>query len=133
MVTPTQNQYQRLHEILDQMTMRGGFTLSVLIDENGFPIAYSGGDENTSEAQSAAIAHIQKWIEQALGQIDMAEPDELALNDTNGCRLVCRSFETSNGRLFLAVQIPNRYQPYRKAMNHTIRSIKSSWSAVGME
>lgn len=127
MAAPIQYQYKDLVDLLNQMTASGGFSISVLTDENGFPIAYSGGSEDTSEVQSAAVAQIQKMVLRVLDHISMAEPDELALNDVNGAKLVCRSFQAGDTRLFLAVQIPDRHKSYRKLMNQVIRSIQKNW------
>jgi hypothetical protein len=127
MLAPTRYQFKALLDGLNQMTAEGNFTVAVLTDENGLPLAFSGASEDASEDQSAAVAQIQKMILRVLDHMSMAQPDEFALNDVNGTRLVCRSFQAAGSRLILAVQIPNRNQSYRKLMNGVIRSIQKDW------
>ncbi len=126
MAAPSLNQYKELVDDLRTMINHGGFSIAVLTDENGLPVAFSGTDEDTSEAQSAAVAQIQKMILRVREHMSMGEPEEFVMNDVNGTRLVCRSFEAATSPLILAVQIPDRGKPYRKLMNQLIRSVQKN-------
>jgi len=125
----TQQQYATLAEILKNLALDGAFSLAVLTDHNGLPIASSDGDQAASEAQSAVVAQIQNVVIRALGNISMSTPDEISLNDVNGRKLVCRQFSGGDGVVYLAVVIPNRMKSYRKAMNMAIRSIQKVWDS----
>ncbi len=127
METETHLQYATLADILKNLMAQGEFSLAVLTDRNGLPIASSDGDQNSSEAQSAVVAQIQNVVIRALGNISMSTPDEISLNDVDGRKLVCRQFTGGDGPVYLAILIPNRVKPYRKAMNQAIRSIQRVW------
>ncbi len=127
MVIETHLQYSTLAEILKNLVHDGEFSIAVLTDRNGLPIASSDGDQDASEAQSAVVAQIQNVVIRALGNISMSAPDEVSLNDVDGRKMVCRQFSGGDGVVYLAVVIPNRTKPYRKVMNQAIRSIQKVW------
>ncbi len=128
MVAASKVSFSELVGVLKQLNSQGDFTITVLTDENGFPIASSDGDGDASELQSAVVAQIQKVIVTVQDHLSMAAPEELALNDVNGKRLVCRSFALSDNKVILAVQMPNKNKPYRQLMNRAIRSIQQTWN-----
>jgi predicted regulator of Ras-like GTPase activity (Roadblock/LC7/MglB family) len=128
MVVETHLQYSTLADILKDLTQGGDFSIAVLTDRNGLPIASSDGDQVTSEAQSAVVAQIQNVVIRALGNISMSTPDEISLNDVDGRKLVCRQFSGGDGAVYLAVVMPNRSKPYRKAMNRAIRLVQQVWN-----
>jgi hypothetical protein len=127
MVVETHLQYSTLADILKGLAQEGEFSIAVLTDRNGLPLASSDGDQFTSEAQSAVVAQIQNVVIRALGNISMSTPDEISLNDIDGRKLVCRQFPTGDGTVYLAVVMPNRSKPYRKAMNRAIRLVQQVW------
>lgn len=127
MVSSTHLRYTIIADILRQMNQHGGFSITVLTDENGFPIASSDGMDESSEVQAAVVAQIQKVIVKVQNHLDMAEPEELSLNDVNGRKLVCRSFQAGESRVILAVLIPSRDKTYRRLMNQVVRSVQKTW------
>jgi predicted regulator of Ras-like GTPase activity (Roadblock/LC7/MglB family) len=128
MTSPAKPQYAVIADTLNDINAEGGFSLSVLTDENGLPIATSAGGEDESEVQAAVVAQVQKVVLRVRDHLSMAAPEEIALNDVNGKKLVCRSFEANGNNVVLAVLIPGRNQSYRKLMNRAIRSIQKTWS-----
>jgi predicted regulator of Ras-like GTPase activity (Roadblock/LC7/MglB family) len=123
----THLQYETLTDILKDLVRDWEFSIAVLTDRNGLPIASSDSDQDASEAQSAVVAQIQNAVIGALGNFSMSAPDEIALNDIDGRKLVCRQFSSGDGAVYLAVVIPVRMKSYRKAMNLAIRSIQKVW------
>ncbi len=116
--------FTALVNILNDANTQGGFTVTVLTDDIGFPLAASGGDVEATEMQSAVVAQIQKVVVRVQNHLGMAAPDELSLNDVRGNRLVCRTFPLNGSQIILAALIPKKEQTYRKLMNQAIRSIQ---------
>jgi predicted regulator of Ras-like GTPase activity (Roadblock/LC7/MglB family) len=127
MVTATHLQYSALANILKDLVSQGGFTIAVLTDSNGLPLASSDVDQETSEAQSAVVAQVQNVVLRALGHLSMSAPEEISLNDVDGRKLVCRQFSSGETMVYLAVLIPNRVKSYRLLMNKAIRSVQNIW------
>jgi predicted regulator of Ras-like GTPase activity (Roadblock/LC7/MglB family) len=127
MVTATHLQYSALANILKDLVSQGGFTIAVLTDSNGLPLASSDVDQETSEAQSAVVAQVQNVVLRALGHLSMSAPEEISLNDVDGRKLVCRQFSSGETMVYLAVLIPNRVKSYRLLMNRAIRSVQNIW------
>jgi hypothetical protein len=126
MTTLAHLRYHEIADLLDRMDQEGGFTVSVLTDENGFPLAATGGTD-ASEEQAAVVAQIQRVVLRVQDHLSMAAPEEITLNDINGKKLVCRSFDTGGMRVLLAVLVPSRGKSYRKLMNQAIHSIQKAW------
>jgi predicted regulator of Ras-like GTPase activity (Roadblock/LC7/MglB family) len=127
MVTAAHLQYSTLADILKNLTNQGEFTIAVLTDNNGLPIASSDGDQEASEAQSAVVAQVQNVVLRVMGHLSMSAPDEISFNDVDGRRLVCRQFSCGETVVYLAALIPNRLKSHRKLMNQAIRSIQNRW------
>lgn len=126
MRTEPNHHFTALADILNAANIQGRFTVTVLADDNGFPLAASQGDDEASETQSAVVAQIQKVVTQVQNHLGMDAPDELSLNDVQGKRLVCRTFPHNGDHLILAALIPKKEQTYRKLMNEAIRSIQQT-------
>lgn len=116
-----------LSEVLQEMNQEGNFSISVLTDRQGFPLAAASKEGEDPEMQSAVVALIQKTARQTENQLGMSETDEISLFDTQGNRLVCRPFSVNGRYLILAVQMPDRNQPYRRLTNKAIREIQRAW------
>ncbi len=128
MVTTAQEEYVELIKILKELAIEGGFTLAVITDQNGLPIASSDVDQEVSETQAAVVAQIQNVVVRALKHLSMSAPDEVSFNDINGRKMVCRQFSCGdNSELYLAVLLPGRVRSYRKLTNKAIRSIQEVW------
>lgn len=116
-----------LSKVLQEMNQAGNFTISVLTDRHGFPLAAASQNGEDPEMQSAVVALIQKTALQTENQLGMGQTDEISLFDQDGNRLVCRPFAANGRYLILAVQMKNRNQPYRRLTNQAIRKIKRAW------
>ena len=128
MINTAQEEYVELLNLLKELAIQGGFTLAVLTDQNGLPIASSDSDQEISETQAAVVAQIQSVILRAVRHLSMSSPDEVVLSDADGRKLVCREFAAGDRTVFyLAILIPNRKLAYRKLMNRAIRSMQATW------
>lgn len=117
----------RLSEILQEMNEAGGFSIAVLTDRHGFPLASAAGQGNDPDTQSAVVALIQKTASQATSQMGIGQTDEITLFDNEGNRLVCRPFDVNGYQLILAVRIDDRHKAYRRLTNQAIRKISQAW------
>jgi predicted regulator of Ras-like GTPase activity (Roadblock/LC7/MglB family) len=116
--------YNSLKTLLDDLNTQGRYTLTVLTDENGLPIAASTGDEDDIEMQAAVVSRVQKIISQIKPQLGMGATDEISLNDVNGKKLVCRTFEANGSEFTLAILVDSRDRAYRRLTNKTIIQIQ---------
>ena len=117
----------QLSEILQEMNEAGGFSIAVLTDRHGFPLASAAGQGNDPDTQSAVVALIQKTASQATSQMGIGQTDEITLFDNEGNRLVCRPFDVNGYQLILAVRIDDRHKAYRRLTNQAIRKISQAW------
>ena len=129
MMSQTENKRgsSQLSEILREMNEAGGFSISVLTDRHGFPLASAARDGNDADTQSAVVALIQKTATQAANQLGIGQADEITLFDEAGNRLVCRPFQVNEHQLILAVRIDDRHKAYRRLTNQAIRKISQAW------
>jgi predicted regulator of Ras-like GTPase activity (Roadblock/LC7/MglB family) len=126
---------QRLHnsgstkitELINTMTEQGNFSITVLADRQGLPIAWSARTGQNPETQAAVVALVQKTATQVRQQLDMAQIDEVSLYDIKGQRLVCRPFKANEHDLILAVLVSDKNQTYRQLTNKTIYAIQRWW------
>ncbi|MGA9396854.1 MAG: roadblock/LC7 domain-containing protein [Anaerolineaceae bacterium] len=116
-----------LIQLLVEMNQNGGFPISVLTDEQGLAIASASRVGMDADRQSAVVAFVQKMAGQVTRQLGMGATDEIALNDENGQRLICRSFRVSGHELILAVIVSDKGASYRRATNLVIREIRQTW------
>ncbi len=117
----------QLGEILERMNEEGDFSISVLTDRHGFPLASATRSGEDPDTQSAVVALIQKTATQASSQLGIGQTDEITLFDAAGHRLVCRPFDANGHQLILAVRIDDRHKPYRRLTNQAIRKICKAW------
>jgi len=113
--------------LLNQLNEEGGFSMSVLTDMQGFPLASSNSESIDPERQAAVMAKVQKTLQQVSSHMGMGTPDEVIVSDIDGNRLVSRTFSIKDFELILSIQIPNRKQAYRGLMNKLIKNIQMSW------
>jgi predicted regulator of Ras-like GTPase activity (Roadblock/LC7/MglB family) len=116
--------YQSLQTLLNDLNLQGGYSVTVLTDENGLPIASSSGNEDGVEMQAAVVSKVEKIISQVKPQLGMAATDEISLNDVNGKKLVCRTFTTNGCEFTLAILMGSRDKSYRRLTNKTIVRIQ---------
>jgi predicted regulator of Ras-like GTPase activity (Roadblock/LC7/MglB family) len=117
----------KLNQLLAEMNQNGGFPISVLTDAQGLAIASSAHSGMDTDRQSAVVASIQKMAGQVARQLGMGATDEIALNDENGQRLICRPFQVNDHELILAVIVPGKGASYRRATNQAINDIRQTW------
>jgi predicted regulator of Ras-like GTPase activity (Roadblock/LC7/MglB family) len=117
----------KLAELLAEMNAEGGFSISILTDRQGFPIASAAQPGQDPDVQAAVVALVQKTAVQARQQLGMAQTDEISLYDSEGHRLICRPFEVNGHDMILAVRIPNRHQTYRRLTTRTIARVRGVW------
>jgi predicted regulator of Ras-like GTPase activity (Roadblock/LC7/MglB family) len=118
----------QLNNLLNQINTEGGFPISVLTDYQGLAIAWAASNGMDPERQSAVVAFIQKAAAQVSKQLGMAAADEISFYDTNGQHLVCRPFQVESYGMILAVVVPDRGHPYRRATNQAVREIRRIWT-----
>ncbi len=117
----------RLAELLAEMNAEGGFSISLLTDRHGFPIASATQAGQDPDVQAAVVALVQKTAVQARQQLGMAATDEISLFDAEGQRLICRPFDANGYDMILAVRIPHRHQSYRRLTNVAIQTVRRIW------
>ena len=116
-----------LATVLENMNIAGKFSIAVITDRQGLPIASAASPGEDPETQSAVVALIQKTAAHLRTQLGMAQTDEIALYDQSGRRLICRPFTVNNHDMILAVVIPNKKQSYRRLTNQAVTAIRQQW------
>ena len=116
----------KLVQLLQAMSIEGGFVFSVLTDRDGFPIAAAAGADQATDKQSAVVAFVQRTAAQVRNSLGMAEMNEVTFFDSEGRRLVCRPFEVNGQSMILAVLVPTRDGTYRRAMTRALTAIRQS-------
>ncbi|HEX2980743.1 MAG TPA: roadblock/LC7 domain-containing protein [Anaerolineaceae bacterium] len=129
MVATTKLTFTMLQDLLINLNNQGGFSVTVLTDHNGFPIASSARNGSDSDTQAAVVSQVRKVAGQVRDQLGMAAAEEFSMNDVNGKKLICRSFPIGDQEYILAILIPNRDKSYRRLTTLTIRAIQNSWDA----
>lgn len=119
---------KELNQILSNLNQEGEFSISVLTDEQGLPIASSTANGLDPDRQSAVVAVVQRTTLQVGKRLSMAQADEMALFTVDGQRLIVRFFTTTKHNLILAITIPNKEQTYRRLTNQAITDIRRVWS-----
>ena len=115
-------------KILADMNKKGEFSIAVLTNRDGFPIASAALPDQDPLKQAAVVALIQKTAAQVSAQLGMTQTDEISLFDNEGQRLVCRPFTANGHELILAVLIPSKIQSYRRLTNNMVAAIQRRWN-----
>ena len=115
--------FKELRSLLTRINQEGDFPISLLIDAQGFLIASSATNDQNPEQQSAAVALMQKTIEQARQTMGFVQTDEITLYISDGLCLVCRPFLANGRELILAVTLADKKQSYRRITNQAIVEI----------
>lgn len=114
---------QALTQLLTEFNQEGGFSISALTDQHGFPLASAKSANVDHDVQSTVVAMVQKMSTQAVRQLGMAKMSEIILNDALGQCLVCRSFQIKERDLILAFSLADKDQNYKRVTNQAIRNI----------
>ncbi|HEX2981520.1 MAG TPA: hypothetical protein VHO48_14730, partial [Anaerolineaceae bacterium] len=112
-MTQRESGSNKLHQLLTTLNQEGKFSITVLTDSQGLPIASAAQPGYDPERQSAVVALVQRMAEQASSRMGL-DMDEICLNAADGQRLVCRVIEVGNNRLILAVLMSSREQSHRR-------------------
>lgn len=123
----TKNGSTELARLLAEMNQQGGFSIAVLTDRHGLPIASAAAPGQNPDIQSAVVAMVQKAAAQASDQLGLAQTDEISLYDTKGQRLVCRPLSINGHDMILAVLVPDRNKSYRRLTNQAVSAIRQMW------
>ncbi len=127
-MTQRESGSNKLTTLLTRLNENGNFSITVLTDSQGLPIASAAMPGFDPERQSAVVAVIQRMAEQAGNRLGL-DMDEICLNAANGHRLVCRNFQAGSNQLILAVLIKNRDQSHRRLTNQAILNITQVWKS----
>lgn len=116
-----------LVELLVNVQKSSGFNLVLLSDDQGFPIASSGVNEDENETQAAVLSMVRIFLGKINEQMNLAITSEFSLVDKNGNKLIVRPFIAGKSELLLAVLLPNTSLSYKRWMNTTVRNIQAVW------
>jgi predicted regulator of Ras-like GTPase activity (Roadblock/LC7/MglB family) len=102
--------------------------MSVLTDQNGFPIASAAKEGQDPEIQAAVAALVHKSVVQVHAHLGMGKSDLVQLSDEKGWNLVIRTFSIKNQELILTVLIPDRTTPFKKVTRQGVKDITRIWN-----
>lgn len=117
-----------LAKLLAEMNHQGNFSIAVLTDSQGLPIASAAEPGQDPDLQAAMVALIQRTALQVRQHLGLAQTDEISLYDAEGRRLVCRPFKANDHDMILAILITERGQSYRRLTNKVVNMIQQQWN-----
>lgn len=117
-----------LSRLLSEITEEGGFSYIILTDETGFPIAASSITGDDMEIHAATVSKIQQNLVQTKDHLNLADLEELAINDNTGKKLIIHPFTSGSSILFLALSLPTKAMPYKRLLSKLIRIISRDLS-----
>lgn len=115
--------------ILAQLNRAGNFTTSVLVSEEGWPIA----EASTSSAMdgrtiAAMMALVRDFVQQTREQLGLGTVDEVSIVIDDRSRMVCRYF-TNHNKPFVLVVMAQPGHTYRRLTTQAIREISVAWNS----
>jgi predicted regulator of Ras-like GTPase activity (Roadblock/LC7/MglB family) len=116
-------------QVLSEMNKTAQFQASTLSLRDGLLVASSATNGGNPAAQSAVVAKLAEAANLVRSQMTIGAPEELSFNAEDGRRLICRPFSLNGHELILAVLVPNRGQPYRRATSKAIAQLRNVWRA----
>lgn len=122
-----------LSELLSNLNESANFLMSVLTDQNGFPIASAAKEGQDPEIQAAVAGLVHKSVVQVHSHMGMGKSDLVQLSDETGWNLVIRTFSIEDKELMLAVLIPDRNTPFKKVTRQGVKDIKRIWIDSGAQ
>jgi predicted regulator of Ras-like GTPase activity (Roadblock/LC7/MglB family) len=117
-----------LIRVLQRLNQDGNFFTSILTDSQGLSIASAHAQGLDPEKQAAIVAVVQKSANQAGKQLGMPVTDEIALQTTDGQRLISRAFQAGKYDLILSITVPPHQKSYRRLTNRAISDIRRIWA-----
>ncbi|MBI5033136.1 MAG: roadblock/LC7 domain-containing protein [Chloroflexi bacterium] len=122
-----QREYSTFEEILIRLNAEGKFTASVLVSQDGLPIASAPTPSPLdTEIMAAMVAMVKDFILQTQERLGLAEVDEVSMVVGDRSRLVCRYFSADHQPFVLAVFAPPNIS-YRRLTTHAVREIQAAW------
>jgi hypothetical protein len=119
---------RQLGKLLSQFIQDGGFSICVLTDQNGLPIASASQNGHDPDRQAAVMGLIQRNVAAVAAQgLGFAMADEIAFNYDQGQRLICKFFKAGNHDLILALTVADRNKTYRRLTRALIGAIRQTW------
>ncbi len=115
-------------KILAQMNTEGEFTASVLVSEDGWPVAEApAGSEFDGKTVAAMMALGREFVVQTRQHLHLDEVDEVSIVINDRSRLVCRYFTINAKPLVLVIMAPPG-QSYRRLSTRAIQNILTAWA-----
>ena len=122
-------EYSAFEKILIDLNSQGQFTASVLVSEDGLPVASAPTPSPyDAETMAAMVAMVKDFILQTQERLGLAQVDEVSMVVGDRSRLVCRYFEAEQQPFVLAVFAPPNVS-YRRLTTHAVREIQSAWAS----
>ena len=125
--TPTIGSDQ-LAQLLSQFIQNGGFSISVLTDKYGLPIASAFDNGFDPDRQAAVVGLIQKNVAAVAHGLGVSQADEISFHYDQGQRLICKFFKANDHELILAITVLDKGKSYRRLMKKVISEISQLWS-----
>ncbi len=116
-----------ISKLLAKMNVEGGFLISILTDQHGFPIASAAQTRQDADNQSAVVAMIQKSTAHIHDHLGMGKVDLIQLSDEKGRNLIIRIFSIRKQEYILGVLTSGRNTPYKTLTHKAIKDITESW------
>ena len=116
-----------LAQVLSDLTRDAQLPAATLSSKDGLLIASSTINGDSPTKQSAVVAKLAEAANLVRSQLTIGTPSEFSFFAEDGKRLVCRPFDLNGHEMILAIVIPNRGQPYRRATNRAIARLRSAW------
>ncbi len=114
-------------KILEQMNAEGEFTSSVLVSEDGWPVAEApAASAYDGKTVAAMMALGREFVIQTRDHLRLDEVDEVSIVVNDRSRVVCRYF-TAKGKPFVLVIMAPPGQSYRRFSTRAIQAIMAAW------
>ncbi len=113
--------------ILAQLNRAGDFTASVLVSEDGWPIAEaSASSALDSRTIAAMMALVRDFVQQTRQQLGLGAVDEVSIVIDDRSRMVCRYFGI-NDKSFVLVVMAQPGHTYRRLTSKAVQEITTMW------
>jgi len=120
-------EFSAFEEILMRLNAEGKFTASVLVSQDGLPVASAPTPSPLdAETMAAMVAMVKDFIVQTQERLGLGQVDEVSMVINDRSRLVCRYFSADQQSFVLAVFAPPNVS-YRRATTHAVREIQAAW------
>ncbi len=118
---------EQLGRLLSQFIQDGGFSICVLTDQNGLPIASACSNGFDPDRQAAVVGLVQKNVTTIAQALQFDHADEISYFYDQGQRLICKFFKAGDHDLILALTVVEKGKTYRRLTNLLISAIRKTW------